>query len=218
MKTLIIDTESTGLFDYRKRADEEGQPRIAQIAMLLVEASDDWASCETITEESHFIRPDGWEMPADLAEKLGHGITQEKLLSDGISIAEALDEYTHLFDQAELIAGFNVEYDLKLVRGELRRLGRPDRYAERPVFCAMRAATSLCALPKKKGSGFKFPKLGEAVEILCGGPIIGAHDAAHDAQSSLSVILALRNRGVEIIGKEQPRKLQENQPTPTIKI
>lgn len=209
MKTLIIDTESTGLFDYKRRADEEGQPRIAQIAMLLVEASDDWTDCETITNESCLIRPDGWEMPADLVEKLGHGITQEILLRDGVPIAEALDRYTDLFDQAGLIAGFNVEYDLKLVRGELRRLDRPDRYAERPVFCAMRAATSLCAIPRKNGRGFKFPKLGEAVEILCGEPITGAHDAANDAQSSLSVIRALRNLGVEIIGKEQPRKLQE---------
>lgn len=209
MKTLILDTESTGLFDYRKRADEEGQPRIAQIAMLLVEASDDWSQVHTETDCDFLIRPDGWEMPADLAEKLGHGITQERLLADGIPIADALDRYTNLFDQVELIAGFNVEYDLKLVRGELRRLGRPDRYAERPVFCAMRAATPLCAIPRKNGRGFKFPKLAEAVEILCGAPITGAHNAAHDAQSSLSVIRALRDRGVDIIGKEQPRKLQE---------
>lgn len=212
MKILIIDTESTGLFDYKKRADEEGQPRIAQLAAVLVEVNDDWTERNLIADRSCLIRPDGWEMSAELAEKMGHGFTQERLLAEGVPIADALDGYIELFDQCELIAGFNVEYDLKLVRGELRRLGRPDRYAERPVFCAMRAATQVCAIPKKKGGGFKFPKLGEAVEILCGNPISGAHNAVDDVQSTISVICELRKRGIEIIGKEQPKKLLESAP------
>lgn len=209
MKILIPDTESTGLFDYRKRADEEGQPRIAQLAMILIEIGEDWSNPNVLAEQSFLIRPDGWEMPADLAEKLGHGLTQDRLLADGVPISDALDVYTALFDEAELIAGFNVEYDLKLVRGELRRLGRPDRYAERFVFCAMRAATPVCQIPKAKGGGFKLPKLAEAVEILCGEPITGAHNAADDVRSTIKVIQALNARGIEIIGKEQPRKLQE---------
>ena len=209
MKILIIDTESTGLFDYKKRADEEGQPRIAQLAAVLLEVNDDWTERNLIADKSCLIRPDGWEMPADLAEKLGHGLTQERLLADGVPIADALNTYLELFDQAELIAGFNVEYDLKLVRGELRRLGLPDRYAERPVFCAMRASTQICAIPKKKGGGFKLPKLGEAVEILLGTPITGAHNADDDVRSTLLVIRELKKRGVEIVGKEQPKKLLE---------
>lgn len=34
MKYLIIDTETTGLFDFSKPADGEGQPRLAQICMI----------------------------------------------------------------------------------------------------------------------------------------------------------------------------------------
>lgn len=209
MKILIPDTESTGLFDYRKRADEEGQPRIAQLAMILIEIGEDWSTPNVLAEQSFLIRPDGWEMPADLADKLGHGLTQERLLAEGVPISDALDVYTALFEEAELIAGFNVEYDLKLVRGELRRLGRPDRYAERFVFCAMRAATPVCQIPKKSGGGYKFPKLTEAFEILCGEPITGAHNAADDVRSTIKVIQALNAQGIEIIGKEQPRKLQQ---------
>lgn len=209
MKILIPDTESTGLFDYRKRADEEGQPRIAQLACVLLGVNDDWTEVETLADKSTLILPDGWEMPAELVEKMGHGLTTERLLAEGLPIAEALDGYLELFDQCDLIAGFNVEYDLKLIRGELRRLDRPDHYAERPVFCAMRAATQICALPKKKGGGFKFPKLTEAFPILCGEEITGAHNAEDDVRSTIRVIRALQARGVEIVGKEQPRKLQE---------
>ena len=43
-----------------------------------------------------------------------------------------------------------------------------------PCWCSMRGLTDLCALPKKpggRGSGaFKWPKLGEAVDVLCDGP------------------------------------------------
>lgn len=208
MKILITDTESTGLFDYRKRADEEGQPRIAQLASVLLEVNDDWSERLLLSDKSALVRPDGWEMPADLAEKLGHGLTTERLLADGIPIADALAGYLELFDQCELIAGYNIEYDLKLIRGELRRLGLPDHYAERPVFCAMRAATPICEIPKKKGSGFKLPKLSEALDVLCGIPITGAHNAAADVNSTILIITELRKRGIEIVGKEQPRKLQ----------
>ena len=43
-----------------------------------------------------------------------------------------------------------------------------------PCWCSMRGLTNLCALPKSpggRGGGmFKWPKLGEAVEVLCDGP------------------------------------------------
>jgi hypothetical protein len=31
---VIIDTEGSGLFDFSKPADAEGQPRLAQLAMI----------------------------------------------------------------------------------------------------------------------------------------------------------------------------------------
>lgn len=40
-----------------------------------------------------------------------------------------------------------------------------------PCWCSMRGLTNLCALPGKRGGGaFKWPKLGEAVDVLCDGP------------------------------------------------
>jgi DNA polymerase-3 subunit epsilon len=208
MKVLILNTKATGYFDYKKPADADCQPRIAQIAMYLIEVSDDWTDRALLAGSIVFIRPDGWTMPTEAAETLAHGLTQETLVSTGVPIAQALADFNELHDQCDLIAGFNVDYDLKLIRGELRRLGLPDRYAERPVFCAMRAATGVCQIPKAKGGGYKFPKLSEAVGLF-GGRVVVPHDAEADAKTIILLITELRKRGVEIVGKEQPKKLQE---------
>ena len=41
-----------------------------------------------------------------------------------------------------------------------------------PCWCSMLGLTSLCALPQKKGrrGRYKWPRLGEAVDVLCNGP------------------------------------------------
>lgn len=207
MKCIVIDKESSGLFRYDRRADDPSQPRIAQIACALVDSD----TFEVIGGMSTLVRPVGWEMPADLAEKLGHGLTHERLLAEGIPIADAIAQFMPFYDQAELIAGFNPDYDLKLLRGELRRLSLPDRYGEKPVFDAMRASAKLCGLKNVKG-GPKNPKLHEALEILCGETLDGAHDARGDVWATIKIIKELKRRGVEIVGKEQPKKLQTPDP------
>ncbi|MBQ9564106.1 MAG: 3'-5' exonuclease, partial [Synergistaceae bacterium] len=68
-----------------------------------------------------------------------------------------------------------------------------------PCWCSMRGLTDLCALPKRSGGrgggAFKWPKLGEAVEILCDGPnalspteaLARAECAVEDCQAHVSL-------------------------------
>ena len=37
MKYVVIDTETSGLFDFSKPADAEGQPRLASLAMVFLD-------------------------------------------------------------------------------------------------------------------------------------------------------------------------------------
>lgn len=156
MKYAIIDTETSGLFDFSKPADADGQPRLAHLNMIL--ANDDFSETEIIDV---LVKPDGWEM-SEGASKI-NGLTTEYLLENGVPVAEAITAYAKAVDDGLIIVAFNAQYDTKILRGEMRRADVNDRFEKTPNICVMRGLIDVCQLPKKRGNGFKFPKLSEAM-------------------------------------------------------
>lgn len=187
MKVLVLDLEYTGHVVWKEadgktvvRADDPRQPRIAQAGWTLY----DGAIANVLNIAEYKVRPDGWTMPDELAEKLGHGLTTANLMRHGVPIADVLDAYKRDYDRCDVLVGFNFQGDLKLIRGEQRRLGRDDTYKEKTEIDVMRKATPLCAIPpteamiaNKMRTKFKTPSLTEAGEILLG----LAHPARHNA-------------------------------------
>ena len=187
MKYAIIDTETTGLFDFSKRADAEGQPRMASLAIVkLNELRED--------AETHlfYVKPDGWEMP-EAASNI-NGLTTEHLETRGQPVAEALAEYIDTIKAGYVIASYGVDYDLKILRGELRRAGMADLYEQTQKICLMRACTPICQIPRAKGKGWKFPKLAEACKYF-GIPQAEEHTAMSDADSATGILLDLEGLG-----------------------
>lgn len=187
-KYLVIDTETSGLFDFSKPADAEGQPRMASIAMIYLASN-----LEIISESMHYIKPDGWTMPEE-ASKI-NGLTNEILLEKGEPIKDVLDKYTKAIDDGLIVVAFNAQYDLKILRGELRRAGIDDRFDKTLNICVMRAATDILKIPKKNGAGYKFPKLSEACEYF-GIEQIAAHTALDDTRVCVKVFGNLMSLGV----------------------
>lgn len=187
MKYAIIDTETSGLFDFSKPADAEGQPRLAHLAMILTDG--ELAEVDFI---EFFIRPDGWEMSDEVAAI--HGLTTEKLNKIGVPIADALAAYAKAIDGGHVIVTFNAQYDTKVMRGEMRRAEIDDRFERTPNICVMRALTDICKVPRAKGKGFKFPKLAEACAHFEIVPT-GAHTADADARACLALFRKLHEAG-----------------------
>lgn len=184
MSYAVIDTETSGLFDFAKPADAEGQPRLAHLAMILLD--DQFAEKETL---EMFVKPEGWAMSEDVAKI--NGLTNEILAEKGKPIGDVLEAYAKIVDDGYVIVAFNAQYDTKIMRGELRRAGLDDRFTRTPNICVMRALTDVCCVPKAKGNGFKLPKLSEA----CAHFKIeqdAAHRAMGDARSALLLLHELR--------------------------
>lgn len=184
----ILDVETTGIPDFKRPADAEGQPRVAQFGMLLL---DDIEAAPVV--QGFYIRPDGWEMSAE-AEAV-NGLSQSFLFDNGVPIAEALDAYEAAVRGGYVIAAFNAQFDLKMLRAELRRAGRDDLFEATPNLCLMRAATDICGIPAKNGRGFKFPKLAEACAHF-GITQHRAHDALGDCHDALGILRALHAQGL----------------------
>lgn len=79
MKYAIIDAESSGLFDYSKPADAEGQPRVASFGLILLNEQFILES-----EVEYLIKPDGWVMGAKAGAV--NGLTIDRLNAEGVPI------------------------------------------------------------------------------------------------------------------------------------
>lgn len=188
---LVVDCESTGLFRFGDPADAPGQPRLAHLTMIGTVGDRVWFKTNA------YIRPDGWSMPPEL-ERV-HGLTDAILNEKGIPILGVLALYAWLIDAGYVIVAYNSAYDLKLMRGELRRGGLDDRASRTPSICTMLACVDICKLPYPSGrEGYKFPKLREALECLGIEQRGTAHTALGDAESCLAIFRELRRRGVAL--------------------
>jgi DNA polymerase III subunit epsilon len=127
----VFDTETSGLMDMEERADAPQQPRLASLSIIRLYPN--------LTLESHktwFVRPNGWEMTPG-ATKI-NGLTTQWLIDHGMDIERALAGYNALLDEGRTLIAHNAKFDLKVMRGELRRAGLSDRFNDVRYRCTMR--------------------------------------------------------------------------------
>lgn len=186
-KYVVIDTETSGLFDFTKPAHAEGQPRMASLALIYLDAE-----LNTIAESMHWVKPEGWVMPAE-ATKV-NGITMEFLEENGEPVMVALAEYIEAVDKGLIVVAHNAQYDLKILRGELRRADIDDRFTQTKNICTMRALTNIVRAPKKNGYGFKWPTLNESCTFF-GIKQEAAHTALEDAKMAAEMLRQLSSMG-----------------------
>ena len=153
MRYAIITTETSGLFDYSKPADAPGQPRLAAFAYQEI------VDGELETTYFCYIQPQGWSMQSGATAV--NGLTTDWLEANGLDVEHALAEYTGLLERGCTLVGYAVDFDCKVMRGELRRAGMLDQYEKTPVISMIRSARDVCQIPTTTGA-YRFPKLHEA--------------------------------------------------------
>jgi len=187
MQFMSVDTESSGLFDYKRSADAEGQPRLAQLAMVMVDED-----LNVESEHNFYVRPDGWTMDPSATEV--HGLTDEFLHVHGMPVRDVLEAYSRAILSGRAMIAHNAQHDAKMLRGELRRAGMPDLFDETKNICTMRKANGIIL----KADGKKgWPSLSRCREVL-GLTHDGAHSAVKDALDALAVYRHLRANGVDL--------------------
>lgn len=187
-KYICFDTETNGLFNFKLPADADGQPRLASLAMIEVDADGN----ET-DRTSLYIKPNGWQMTEGASRV--NGLTDEFLAANGTPVEIALQAYSEKILAGLIPVAYNAQYDLKVMRGELRRAGMPDLFEVTPNICVMRPMTAICQIPRRSGGGFKFPNLSEALEHF-GHTLDDAHQAMNDAEGALKVMNGLMRLGM----------------------
>ncbi len=203
MRTLIFDTETTGLADFKRPNDWKRQPALVQLGAVLANEA------EVLSKISLIVNP-GTIIPVQAADV--HGITSAKAQAFGVPPVVAIGLFNNLLRLADRVVGHNIDFDLIVMHAAYARLGRPISLLDKnhlPHICTMKSATPAINLPptaKMKRAGFnkpKPPKLEEAIKFFFDEKLEGAHDALIDVFATLRVLRELERRGVELIGGER---------------
>lgn len=194
---LFYDTETTGLPLFNEPSEDPRQPHIAQLGARLV----DLDTRKVISTIDVIIRPDGWEIPDDVAKV--HGITTERAHEVGVSELVAIHLLTELWSHAAVRIAHNETFDARIVRIALKRfsdevLPDPDHWKAGAAECTAVMSTPICKLPptaKMIAAGRRHPKtpnLGEAFRFFTGRELEGAHSALVDVDACMQVYFAIK--------------------------
>jgi DNA polymerase III epsilon subunit-like protein len=195
VKSLIFDTETTGMVEFKKPPEDASQPDLIQLGMLLVDTAD-W---KPRTRNSLLVTlADGVRI--DPAAKAAHGISEDDCARFGVPPSIACSLFNQACLQADLIVAHNLSFDVSIMKTALFRLGgKPHRLDGRQLVCTKEASTDVLKLPGKYG--YKWPTLAEAYRHYSGQEISGAHDALVDTEACLVIFRALVETGVvELVG------------------
>jgi len=186
---LFFDTETTGFIDFKAPLSAPHQPHLVQLGMILC-----GNSSRVIKEYSAIVRPDGWIIPPDMV----HGISQEQALRDGLHLTTVLDDFVEWIENVDTLVAHNLVFDKAVLQANFLHVGRYfNTYTS--TFCTMLNTTNICKLPKKKGSGFKWPKLEEAyAHFFPSKKMEKAHDALSDCRATMEIYFKLK--GISPLG------------------
>ena len=206
---LFFDTETTGIPDRAAKWDVDFMeyPHIVQIAWMFGDV-----------QESHIIRPTGWEIPDDTVAV--HGITTEYAMEHGEPFVFVIDRFIAFAQKAGLICGHNIHFDTGIVKANiLRELGHEYYDAndvETALFKGKRIDTMRSTMKwvdARFASGrLKFPNLGELYARCFPGETFPAHDALEDCKAVARCLpVILENGLVELKVKEYDEQATESE-------
>lgn len=199
---LFFDTETTGLPPKNAKWDEDFAefPYLCEIAWVFGRKT-----------ESHIIRPDGWTIPQEATDI--HGITQKYAEEHGEPLAEVLGKFIEDCNNAHLICGHNLYFDISIIKANIMRsFGREFYNAENVEYALFKGKridtmrTSMKWVDARFSSGrLKFPSLVELYSRCFPGEEYQAHQALDDVKATARCLPVLVKEGlVELKVKEYP--------------
>jgi DNA polymerase-3 subunit epsilon len=186
---LFIDVETTGLPPKGTPEVHPDQPRIVQAAAILTTSDG-----EELHSFNSIILPSNFEIP-DAAAKI-HGITTKKAQDYGLPLFSAMLILSNMAARATTVIAHNLSFDIAIVRSEIWRMQKADRFEPLKRFCTMRSSVDVCGLQGAYGKP-KPPKLIELYRHCFGEEAArdfdkNAHDAIFDTRAAMKCYFKLR--------------------------
>ena len=201
MRTLVFDTETTGLPKTQiiDPTTLNLWPHIVQFSYVIFDTD----SNKIVKIKDCIIKvPDGITISEDNSKI--HGITTEMSLTKGVSLKPVIEEFFTDLNTVDHIVGHNVSFDINMIKAEINRLLVDSLDVDEVVnlhsyltmlktsnniYCTMQETIELCNIEIKDKFGRsykKFPKLVELYQKMFGVTPKNLHNSLND------VIVCLR--------------------------
>lgn len=194
--TFVYDTETTGLYQYKKVLSHPAQPHLVQLGGILFDDETRRVLAEINLLGIPELNGVRVKIPAEASDI--HGITNKLVDSAGLSHRVVLPMFNNLIKCADRLVCHNADFDRKIILTAYSRCAfDQDTIRSKPHVCTMKIATPILKLPKKNGkSGTKWPSLMEAYKhFVDENGFEGAHDAMEDVRATAKVFWALVDEG-----------------------
>lgn len=184
---LIFDTETTGLpRNYNAPiTDTDNWPRLVQLSWQLHAADG-----KLLNQQDYIVKPEGFTIPFN-SEKV-HGISTDRALKEGYPLLEVLEIFHKDVEQALVLVGHNVDFDINITGAEYVRTQMPTGpLMETRKLDTKTESTDFCAIPGGKGGRYKWPTLSELHNKLFGVGFDEAHNSAFDVDATARCFFGL---------------------------
>ena len=191
---IFFDIECNGLpqfYDMDVRMTNNW-PKVIQLAWIVTDEQGN-----VHKRKNHIITPEGFEINDNVANLTG--ITTTRAMREGIELTTALSDFMSDVNNAQLLIGHNIDFDMKVVGCELYRNDMDyERLLSKKTLCTMKRSTFFCAIPNPRGqfNDYKWPKLEELHCKLFGYTFSGAHDALADVEATMKCYFELKKKGI----------------------
>ena len=193
MKTICIDTETTGLPKKRNGSvtDEENWPYAVQVSWMILNG-------EKIEKTRDYIIKIAGSIPPESTEI--HGITNEIMNKKGVSIITVLKELYEDCKEIQIMVAHNLNFDKNIILVELYRNKffkeyNFFRYSKFIEVCTMKAGKDICKIEKIDRFGkmyYKWPTLCELYQNLFHSTPENLHNSLVDMCTCLRCFYKLR--------------------------
>jgi hypothetical protein len=158
MKTLYVQTDTTGRYNFREQITYTEQPNMVRLACLTADGAG------IIGKWCMLIRPNNtWVVEDDAV--VAHGVTLEEGARIGVPVEHVMTRFIGWLEDVERVCAFNMDFHRKILERSAfqSRMGWSRLFDGKTMACAMRRATDIVQKPRMMpGGGFAWPKFNEA--------------------------------------------------------
>lgn len=182
---LFLDTETTGL----------APGNICQLSYVM-------QSDSGVIAKNMFFKVD--HVPKEAVAIHGFSAEKLKVLSNGLTFKDRIEEIEKDFSQANVIVAHNFSFDYSFLREEFLRQNKVFTYSK--SYCSMKSTVPVCKLKRPNSAGFKYPKLSELCEFLgikdkqilkTAVNLFGSKCGYHDARFDTTAVYLAVNKLIE---------------------
>ena len=157
---MVFDTETNGIGSFRPPTQ-----RLVQLAWIV-----------DGKPKSYLI-----DDVEEISEGVPHDIKVEECKEKGHSFVKVIQEFFKDVKGCDILVCHNVDFDIGIIKNELRKRKKRVSKQEITTFCTMKATKDICKLPGAYEGSYKYPKLTELYKFLFEKePDLKMHDALND--------------------------------------